>query len=231
MSELFHHSFSLVNLLPTSVLLFCALYWVTVIIGAVDVSSLDVDIDLDLDVDADADFDADADNGRVPEMQGDMQGNPEADLTWMNRILIFLNISKVPLMVWLSVFALICWFGSVNITDFLGLSGLLVGLVVFLPLAIVGSVIAKFVTLPLVPVFDSLDDSKADTNPVGKVCTITLSVKDGHVGQADVIIDGNTQRIYVVAKPGVELRTDETALVVQYNKSQSNYLIEPYSHS
>ena len=82
-------------------LLFAALYWVTFLIGLLDLSFLDFDLDaepdlsLDLDADADADVDADSDGG-----------------SFGMKVLHFVNLDAVPFMVWVSFTALFFWAGN-----------------------------------------------------------------------------------------------------------------------
>ena len=117
-----------------------------------------------------------------------------------------------------------------SITSVFGINNFLLGLPIFIGVFIVASFISKYLSLPFGMILTSIDDTKADTNPVGKICTISLPVKDGVIGQAEVNIDGNNQRIYVVAKPGISMGLDETGLVIQFNEEQNNYLVEPYKH-
>lgn len=231
MHQILELSFSAANMIATILFVFVILYWLSVLIGAVDMSSLDFDLDLDADVDVDLDVDVDAETHGSPDVHSDFDGNPEADLGWMNKLLLFFNLGKVPFMVWMSFVALFTWIACIAITGTLGISNFLLGLVVFVPSLLGSMFISKFTTMPFVPLFKALDDTKLDTNPVGKICKISLPIKDGKVGQAEVNIEGNHQRIYVTAKPGVELALDDTALVIQFDESQNNYLIEPYKHS
>ena len=61
MKELFDFAFSPPVITYSILLMVFLLYWMTVIIGVFDFSSLDFDIDIDADVDMDVDVDVDAD--------------------------------------------------------------------------------------------------------------------------------------------------------------------------
>ena len=229
MKAIFELAFSAANIIPTVLFVFVALYWLAVIIGFADADSLDVDLDLDVDVDADLDVDSHAHG--APDVHVDMDGHAEADISWLSKFLIFFNVGKVPFMVWLSFVGLFTWTGTMSITSIFGITNFVLGLAILVPVLMASMFISKYMSLPFAKILTAMDDTKVDTNPVGKVCSISLAVNDGKVGQAEVNIDGNFQRIYVVAKPGVDLGLDATALVIQFNEEDNNYLVEPYQHT
>ena len=84
--------------LVASTLVCCVMaYWVMVSLGAVDLDAIDLDLDLDVDTDvADLDADVDVSGGHSPLSVGMMA-------------LKFFNLGQVPLMVWMSFFAIALW--------------------------------------------------------------------------------------------------------------------------
>ena len=97
MRELLEFAFSGINLVPTVLMIFVIIYWFIVILGIVDIDSLDFDLDMDLD--ADADLDADVDVGGL------------------SSVLAFFNIGHMPLMVFVTFFTLPLWAISLLIID------------------------------------------------------------------------------------------------------------------
>ena len=125
MKEIFELAFAPANIIPTVLFVFVTLYWIAVMIGFADADSLDIDLDLDVDVDVDVDLDIVTDAHGSPDVHMDMDGNPVGDISWLNKILIFFNIGKVPLMVWLSFVGLIAWVGCMSITSVFGINAFL----------------------------------------------------------------------------------------------------------
>ena len=54
MKELFNAAISSPNIIPTALLGLVLLYWLTVVIGALDFDALDFDVDTDIDTEVDA---------------------------------------------------------------------------------------------------------------------------------------------------------------------------------
>ena len=121
MQELLDFSVIGINWFPTFLLIFCVLYWLIVIMGIFDLDTLDFDVDVDVDVDADIYLDA---GGSV-------------NLAWLNNVLAFLNLKHIPFMVWFTIFMLSTWGATMYFTWLLGIRGLVTGLLVFLPIALV----------------------------------------------------------------------------------------------
>lgn len=212
MTELLQAAVSPPNLLPTGLLVFVLLYWVLVIGGVATTESLD----LDLDVDADAGFGTDGGLG----------------VEWLNNALVFFNLGRVPLMLWLSFVALPLWVGSILANYYLGNASLWLGLVMLVPLLVGSLIVAKVLTQPFVRMFAALEkDHEAGTEAVGKICTVLLPVTHATLGQASVRLpDGATLTLNVKgASAGTQLRRGEQALVIDFDAAQRCYLVEPYA--
>lgn len=129
MQELFTAAVSVPNLLPTLLLIFLLIYWLVVLVGAIDVDSIDVDLDLDAGVD------------------GELSGmSPD-------RVLAYFNLGQVPLMVFLTFWILPVWVLSVLGNYYFGNTSWLVGLLILIPSMVVGLFVAKRLTAPLVSVY------------------------------------------------------------------------------
>lgn len=214
MMELFHAAFSGVNFIPSLLLVFVLFYWMLVIFGAVDISSVDVDLDIDVDIDADVEVDAD--------------GSSEPSVSWLNNILRFFNLDKIPLMVFLTFLAIPMWVISIMANHILGNSSVLFSLVLLLPNFIVSLIIAKPVTIPFVKVFTYLEkDTEGSHDLLGKEGKVVIGADASKMGQGDVNISGNSYRINIKTKKGT-IKRGQTMLVVNQLKKEGYYIVEPY---
>jgi phosphoglycerol transferase MdoB-like AlkP superfamily enzyme len=215
MTELLQAAVLPPNLLPTGLLVFVVLYWLTVMIGLVGADSLDVDIHHDL-----------------PDA-GHHHFGPDGGLgtDWLNNALAFFNLGRVPLMFWLSFVALPLWVGSILTNYLLHNSSLLIGLVLLLPLLFGSLFLAKILTLPFVKLFAALEkDHDAGAQAVGKVCTVVLPATHELLGQASIrLSDGAPLVLNVKAlSPTATFRKGDQALVIDFDPRRRCYLIEPY---
>lgn len=205
MFELLQAAVSPPNLPPTALLVFVLLYWLTVMIGLLDASSLDLDIEAETDANI-------------------------LSTDWFDGGLAFFNLGRIPLMVFLSFVAVPMWAGSILTNYYTGNTSFLLGLVFLLPLFTGSLFLAKFLTLPFVKLFAVLEkDHGAGAVVIGKVCTILLPVTAERLGQATVHIDGSPLMLNVkAASATAELRKGDTALVIDFDAQRRVYLIEPY---
>ena len=213
MIDLLESTVSGANILPTILLLFVIIYWLIVLIGLLDLSTLDVDVDVDMDADASSDINTDA---------GSISGGAIS----FNAILIFFNLGYVPLMIFMSFVALPHWFMSYSLNQYLGLTGFLPGLLVVVPSFILSLLIAKVATLPLAKLFKA---SEADDNfdIIGKTCTMLTTATDQKAGQAEMATGGAPIRISVIATPGSTLERGGTAMIIENTGGQNIYLADP----
>lgn len=218
MKELLHAAVAPANLLPTGLLVFVLLYWLTVLLGLLDFKSLD----LDVSPDADADFDAHA----------GAHGHPgEAGTSFMNGVLGFFNLGRVPLMVFVSFVVLPWWVGSILANHYLGNESLLVGAVLLVPLLLGSLLVGKVLTTPFVHLFAALEkDHEGSSSPLGKMCTLLLPTTCEQLGQASVQLRKGAPLMLNVraASASAELRKGDTALIIDYDQQRRCYLVEPF---
>ena len=211
MTELYYAAVSPPNLLPTGLLVFVLLYWLTVIVGLLDLKTVDLNLDGDADLDADSDFDA--------------EGH---DHDWLHGALAFFNLGRIPLMIFLSFVFLPLWAGSILANYYTGNTSWLLGLAFFVPLFIGSLFVAKFLTLPFVKLFASMEKSHDGGEvAIGKVCTVLLPATAEHLGQAAVRVNGAPLMLNV-RSTAAPIAKGETALVIDFDAQRRCYLIEPY---
>ncbi|WP_181304017.1 OB-fold-containig protein [Rufibacter sp. XAAS-G3-1] len=203
MQELLHASLSSANVFASGLLVFVLLYWLTVMAGVLDISSLDVDIDLEADADtAVAGFDA---------------------------VLAFFHLGRVPLMVFLSFFALPYWAFSVGVNHVLGTQSNWVGLLLVLPLMFCCLFVAKFLTLPFVKLFATMQKEEAPNAAfIGQMCTVLLPTTHTQIGQAALKTKGAPVLLNVKTAQNNLVQKGQTAVVIEYFPENNLYLIEPY---
>lgn len=180
----------LVNLPYTILLGLLLLYWLTVILGVLDVETLDLHADAHFEVDHFFGF---LNFGAVP-------------------FSIWLTIFAFQMWLYSVVsnagFDALFSFRVPNIVRFL------VELVFFIPISVI---ITKWVTTPLSRIFDIPTVRKRDfTN---RECEITSSVVNETFGTAEIRYDGTVHNLDIRTKQGETLKKFERALIYEYDES------------
>ena len=167
MMELLYAAFLPGNLFFTVLLLLVLLYWLLVILGAMDFNFLDITFDGDVDVDVDVDMDVDVD------ADADMDFHPGGI---MRSIMDFFYIGEVPMMVLVSLFAVSAWTISVLANYYLNPNGLLI---LLLPIQaanlLISGVIVKVVGVPLKALFRRSSRTPTPRQVVGRICKIVTT--------------------------------------------------------
>lgn len=207
MLELLEFAFSGVNIIPTILLIFTVAYWLIVILGVIDVDTLDFDLDTDVDVDLDA----------------------EVDLDGLSAVLAFFNIGQMPLMVFITFYSLPLWMFTLMGNDWFGFQSFGAGLFVFIPMMIGSLFVAKILTMPVAKFYKKIKgQTEAVENIVGKICVAKLKITGEKKSQAEIKVKGTSILIYVKTKDGINIEKGETALVIDFEKEQKYYYVEPY---
>lgn len=211
MLELFQATYSPVNIIPAVFLTSVICYWLLVIFGALDINSFDVEVDLE------ADFEIDADGG-----------TSEFSVSWLNNVLSFFNIDKIPLMIFLTFTAIPLWAISVMVNHFFGNESFLLALLFLIPEFILSVLIAKPLTIPFVKIFSKLNEpTEQNADLLGKIGKVIISATDEKIGQADVNIAGSSYRLNIKTKNG-KINRGESLLIVNYSELGKYYIVEPY---
>ena len=227
MKELFNAAISSPNIIPTALLGLVLLYWLTVVIGALDFDALDFDVDTDIDTEVDAEV------GPVTDAEvnvADVNADGGVSLSWFNSILVFFNMSKVPFMLFLTSLVLPLWVIAIMTNHYLGIDSFLGGLIVLVPAFMLSLFFAKLLTLPFVKLFAHMqkEDSESKT-AIGKICVASTLITDTKIGQAQVATSGSPLLLNVITSTGHALKSGDSALVVEYLKDRHLYLVEPFS--
>lgn len=221
MTELFEASLRFPTVVFTIALGIAILYWVFVLLGALD-------IDLLGGGDVAGAAKGIGDIAGAAKGVGDVAGAAKGaaakvdgpDLLGFSRVPMTISMSLVVLAGW--VFSLL---GSYYGTRLLG-DGVLIALLVLLAAVLLALPVAALVVRPLGPVF-AIREGKSNKDYVGHLCTVTTGHVDDGFGQA-TIEDGGTVLVIAVRcdKPGALARGTK-ALVVDFDAERQAYIVEP----
>ena len=157
--ELINAAFLPANLFFTLMLLMVCLYWVSVILGALDLDFLDVDFDTDAELDLDLDVDGVVDIGAAG--AGLFEG-----------LLAFFYFGKIPVMILMSITILSMWTISMYANSFVNPTGnFILGIPVGLGSFFGSFFVCKIVCMPLARFFAMLKkDYNAPKAVKGRIC-------------------------------------------------------------
>lgn len=193
---------------PTAVFTFglgiALVYWVSVLLGA---------LDIDLFGGADG-----ADGG------GDGGDGGDGGGLWYG-----LGLGAVPITISISVILLVGWSGSLLVMQYVVPSLAHAGWIrpVLLPvMIIVALLVTGFLVRPLAPFF-TVRQGKSNRDYIGHTCMINTGSVDDGFGQATVE-DGGTVLVIPVRcdRPGRFARGDR-ALIIDYDPERQVYVVEP----
>jgi hypothetical protein len=193
--------------LPASILLLMiTAYWLMVILGALDLDLLHFDLDLDGDVDVDG----------TPELSGLLGAGMV--------VFRFLNLGRIPLMVWMSVFALALWITSAVWYHESYSETAWMSFQILLRNSAVALVATKILTQPMLGLVDKTRPTVAD-DLVGKLCVISTAEATERRGQAKLYTEASPLLLNVRTVDGT-LAKGDVAKIVEYDRVRRIYFIE-----
>lgn len=198
------------NIPFTFLLVLCALYWATVIFGALNLEFLDLDLDGDTELGIDG------------------HNHPDYDLGhsghgfWMG-ILGFINAGKVPLMVVISFLSLSLWTLSLLYNYYLGWLGWWLPVAAVVPNLLASLVITKWATTPLVPLFKRFYEEQHDPEVIGLNGVMSIGWDENRFGVARVRV-GNKVLDIKVRGYGEEALPTGTKVVIVERATEPEWL-------
>lgn len=201
MIELLKTSITGINIIPTAFLGLVVLYWLTVIIGAIDVDFFDFDLDA---------------------VDGDSVSSP------FQGILAFLNFGDLPFMLVFSIWILVFWTLSMlmHLLPF-KTGGLIIG-ILLIPAFIISGFISKAVTNPLKSLFKDIYKSDKENEIEGTLCTLLCDLPVGRLGQAEIKKDTASIIINVKVEECENLHKGDKALVIRKDADKNFYIINKF---
>jgi hypothetical protein len=222
----------------TIVLGVCAVYWLLLIAGAVDLDLGDVHIGMD-GHGADFGHGGGLDHGGLDHGGLDHAGGNHGGLghgghghggtSWGLVALRFLNIGDVPLMIWLTAFSAGYVASSVlfdGTATGLSAGAFAVGVV---RSGAIGLVAAKLLTQPLRGAFETVEPNRA-ASLVGRTCVVTTSEVTDRFGQAKVEAEGAPLLLHVRGAAGA-LKKNDLAVIAAYDAERRVFLVEPVAEN
>ncbi len=223
MLELWQAATTTINLPFTLFLGLVMVYWLGVIIGALDLDFLDfhldghqgpdLDVDLHADMDLHSDLDADADL--------------HADPGHLADVLTFFNIGAIPFMVVISIFSLSLWTLAMVIRIAWPAPLDWVAFLTYIPILLGGVLLTKLVTTPLAKLFAGVG-GKALSSVQGQVCTLLSDADESRLAQGRVITDGSPFVVNVRTRPGEKLPKGSRALIIEKDAAANFYYVEHF---
>ena len=216
MLEILQEALMPVNAVFTILLLLVLLYWIMVILGALDVSFLDMDFDADFDADVDFDIDADVDM--------DVGGGGI-----LRALLLFFYVGEVPVMIIVSLLALTMWVVSVTGNHYFNPAGsLILGLPIFAATLFISALACKVIIMPMRKMFSVFEkDSNAPKKVIGRICTVVTTELKDNLGQAEVSTKGAPILLNVMAQQGCVFHKGDEAVVLEKDDKKGIYIIAP----
>ncbi len=217
MVEVMQASIALVNLPWTVLLALIVLYWIFVILGALDVNLFDVDFDFESDADLDAGADADADVGA---------DQPGGLLRWFFNLM---NIGEVPVMVIFSAMILVGWTISMLANYYLnpGLS-IIWGAALLIPNIIASLFVAGVITRPLRKIFSTFEKEETHEKILLRAGTVVTSEVTSSFGQLEIETKGAPLLINVRTTEGTVLKKGDKAVVYDEDKDKGIFFVEKF---
>ncbi len=223
MNELLQSSLQFPTVVFTIALGIALVYWLFVLLGALDLDLLGTghpDIDVS-GVHADV-GDASGgghDTGGGHDADGDADGASGG--VWSA-----LGLGTVPLTISISFILLVGWVGSLLGMHYLvGDSGF--GRAILLPLMLILALpIAALLVRPLAPVF-RIKEGKSNADYVGHICTVTTNSVDDTFGFANIEDGGSLVQISVRCDKTGKLARGDKALIIEFDPAKRIFVVEP----
>jgi hypothetical protein len=223
MNELVQASLQFPTVVFTIGLGIALVYWLFVLLGALDIDLLGHGGDVD--VSGAAKGIGEALHGHA---HADGHGHGDADADG-GGIWSGLGLGTVPVTISVSIILLVCWCGSLLAMHYLIGGSSVAGWfpAVLLPLVpIVSLPVTALLVRPLAPVF-ALQEGKSNSDYVGHICTISTGKVDDGFGQATVEDGGTVLVISVRCDRPDKLGRGDKALIIEFDQGRQAYVVEP----
>ena len=227
--------FSEVNIVLTILLMLLVLYWILTSLSGID---FDYDMDIDVDVDLDADFDIntvdsgsidfeDISNAEVDRSQ--VVNKRRKPLKWWQVFLIYFNFVGLPFMFTFTAWIFFWWISTLLTTSITHSYDTNFGFLLMLILMIPALFLTKIFTTPFKSFFKHLNrDGDKAVDFTGRNATLLSTISEDKMGNAEVLVDGNSMSIYVKSLDGSELRFRESVLIIKQSADKNYFLVSKY---
>ncbi len=192
-------AFSAINLPFTVLLIIVLIYWLCVIIGALDLSTFDFDFDMD--------------------------GDPGA----FHGFLVFLSAGEVPFMLIVSLMSLSMWAIAILSNYYLSnTSSLLIASGLAVPNMVISIFITKIAVKPFSSLFRALHYEEDQIAAIGSLCILLGDASEDRIAQAEVKTGGAPLTLLVRTRAGDNLSQGSQALVIEKDTEKDLYIVEAF---
>lgn len=231
MNELVVASLQFPTVVFTIALGIVIVYWLFVLIGALDIDLFGGDVDVDVSGAAKGIGDVltggakgGAEALHAGDAGGEVGGDADGDLDG-GGLWHVLGLGDVPVTISVSLITVLAWVGSLLAMHTLGIGGWLT-LVVLVVAVVVALPIAALLIRPIAPVF-AVKEGKSNADYVGHLCTVTTGRVDNSFGQATVEDGGTVLDIAVRCDRPGQLTRGDKALIIEFDAERQAYIVEP----
>jgi membrane protein implicated in regulation of membrane protease activity len=224
MTEFFNFAFAPANLFYSLFLCLILFYWLTVILGALDLDFLDfeVDAEVDIDVDVDVDIDADVDVDSDVETEVGVSG-----AGWFLSSIAFFNIGQVPFMIFLSALAIVMWTTAMIFNNAIG--NVEIFFIWFLPIFVASLFINKVFTSPFKAMHKRMNKmGVSKKNLVGKIAKVTLDINQGRPGQAELEFEDHHFLLTVRSDEDKNIPKGSQVILTEYRDDRGDFLVNSF---
>lgn len=231
MKELFEISFTPVNAFLSIMCLLMLLYWLLVIFTGLDADYFSVDFHADAHFHIGTDFDTDAHHSIEANTGHGKDAPTDGEPSTFVSILKFFNFDELPLMFMLTIIFFFMWFISINITHYFSINSVGLGVLLLLPNFIVSLFVVKLVAHPLGYLYKHINHKgEEDIDFIGRRCTVVNAIRQDKIGQVELLVNGDTIKIYAKSNTGEELKVGQPAVIVNESDDKKYYLIEKFDY-
>ena len=217
----------------TLLLALACLYWVFVILGALDIDTFDFELHADGAVEGAAEGAAEAAAEGAAEAAAEAaEGAAEAAGDHVETaggllgLLVALRLRNAPVTVVFSFLMLFGWTGSLLGSHYLGATGWLMGTLVGFGALALAVFLTALVTRPMRPLFQTRGGTRRQDLVAG-TCEITTGRVDEGFGQAEATLGSDHLLIQVRCDPELGLRKGQQALIIDYANAREAYQVAP----
>ena len=206
MGEFIGEAITLVNLPFTTLLGFVVIYWLLVIVGALDMNAFDFDLDVDA--------------------EGHGAGESQIGMA----VAHFFHCDEGPFMAIVSLLTVFLWMGAMLLNHYFNSvhSWLMAGVLV-VPNIVVSVALTKAIVFPVFSLLRRVQvtDEPSSVQMLGQVCRVVTLTADANAGQAEIERHGAPLRINVrVGEGEPSLSKGDSAVIFSENKENNTYLIK-----
>ena len=202
MVEFLQSCLTLPTVVPTALLGLVSGYWLLMIVSGIDLDVFDLDLDLDVDTEGHDSF-----------------------LDWGMIGLKWFNLGQVPLMVWVSAFALSGWLMSVTFDREMTEPTLQMTVAALARDFGVALFAAKLLTQPLKGKL-TLKEPNAASTMIGHTCVITTSEATPDFGQARYAVEEGAPLILDVQTTSGVIPQGHEVRIVDYSAEKQTFFVE-----